>query len=79
MIIAYDFVNRLEVGFFDMEHSLIGDGFDDREIIIADGANGEEAVMVDVSLKHFQSCAVARKPPKKGYLELEDQPARVRP
>ena len=35
-------------------------GFNDRKIVIADGAQGEEAVMVDVSLKHFKSCAVAR-------------------
>ena len=36
-------------------------GFEDRDIVIADGANGEDAVKVEVSLKHFASCAVARK------------------
>ena len=36
-------------------------GFDDRDIIIADGANGEDSVQVEVALKHFDSCAVARK------------------
>lgn len=36
-------------------------GFDDLDIVIADGANGEDAVKVAVGLKHFASCAVARK------------------
>ncbi len=35
-------------------------GFGDRDIVIADGANGEDSVKVEVSLKHFESCAVAR-------------------
>ena len=30
-------------------------------MIIADGASGEDAVQVEVNLKHFASCAVARK------------------
>ena len=36
-------------------------GFNDRDIVIADGNSGEDAVQVDMQLKHFASCAVARK------------------
>ena len=36
-------------------------GFTDRDIVIADGKSGEDAVQVDMQLKHFASCAVARK------------------
>lgn len=36
-------------------------GFDNRPVVIADGKSGEDAVQVEVKLKHFESCAVARK------------------
>ena len=36
-------------------------GFDNLDIVIADGKSGEDAVQVDMQLKHFASCAVARK------------------
>ena len=36
-------------------------GFDDLDIVIADGAAGEDAVQVDMQLKHFASCSVARR------------------
>lgn len=36
-------------------------GFTDRNIVIADGSSGEDAVQVDMQLKHFKSCAVAKK------------------
>ena len=36
-------------------------GFTDLDIVIADGNSGEDAVQVEMNLKHFKSCSVARK------------------
>jgi len=36
-------------------------GFDRLPVVIADGEKGEDAVSVPVRLKHFSSCAIARK------------------